>query len=54
MIDWIKARQSGVNRARNEIGESKCKVFNAIYFKFAVDSNQGMSTARFGHLFINT
>jgi len=30
MSDWFRARQSGVNRARNEAGEGKCKVYHAI------------------------
>lgn len=30
MIDWIKARQKGVSRARNDFGISKCKVYNAV------------------------
>jgi len=30
MIDWIKARQKGVSRARNDFGNSKCKVYNAV------------------------
>lgn len=30
MIDWIKARQKGVSRARNDFSDSKCKVYNAI------------------------
>lgn len=30
MIDWVTARQNGVDRARNAISNSKCKVYNAI------------------------
>lgn len=30
MIDWIHARQSGVDRARQEFSMSKCKVYNAV------------------------
>lgn len=30
MIDWINARQKGVDRARQEFSESKCKVYNAV------------------------
>lgn len=30
MIDWITARQKGVARARKELGESNCKVYNAV------------------------
>ena len=30
MIQWIKARQRGVDRARREAGGSRCKVYNAV------------------------
>ncbi len=30
MIDWVNARQHGVDRSRNEIGNSKCMVFIAV------------------------
>lgn len=30
MIDWVRARQHGVDRARKEMGESKCKVYHAV------------------------
>lgn len=30
MIQWINARQRGVNRARQEVGEGTCKVYNAV------------------------
>ncbi len=30
MIDWVNARQRGVDRARDEILNSKCKVYNAV------------------------
>lgn len=30
MIEWVDARQRGVERARQELGESKCKVYNAV------------------------
>ena len=30
MIDWVKARQKGVSRARNDFSNSKCKVYNAV------------------------
>lgn len=30
MIDWVNARQRGVSRARKELGEGKCKVYNAV------------------------
>jgi len=30
MIDWVNARQRGVDRARHEVGEVKCKVYNAV------------------------
>jgi hypothetical protein len=30
MIDWVNARQEGVDRARRELGGSKCKVYNAV------------------------
>ena len=30
MIEWVKARQKGVSRARNAFNDSKCKVYNAV------------------------
>ncbi|MDW5289168.1 hypothetical protein [Formosa sp. PL04] len=30
MVEWIKARQQGVSRARKDYSNSKCKVFNAV------------------------
>ena len=30
MIEWVKARQKGVSRARNAFSDSKCKVYNAV------------------------
>lgn len=30
MIDWVKARQKGVSRARKDVGTSLCKVYNAV------------------------
>lgn len=48
MIAWIKARQKGVNRARDEFGETKTKVFNAIEVNKVYDGVlRGMPTITF-------
>jgi hypothetical protein len=44
MIDWVKARQKGVNRARNEIRKSKCKVYNALEVNRVFDGLEGIPT----------
>jgi hypothetical protein len=42
MAKWFKARQAGVNRARAELGRSKCKVLHAIEANKVMDSQQGI------------
>jgi hypothetical protein len=42
MIDWINARQRGVERARIEIKESKCKVYNAVEVNKVYDGIEGI------------
>jgi len=42
MIDWFKARQDGVNRARNEIINSKCKIYHAIEVNKVTDCQNGI------------
>jgi len=44
MIDWITARQSGVDRARNEITNSKCIVYNAVEVNKVYDGMEGIPT----------
>lgn len=45
MINWVNARQSGVNRARTEFPDSKCKVFNAVEVNKVFDGvTDGMPT----------
>ncbi len=43
-IDWVTARQKGVDRARNEISNSKCKVYNAIEVNKVFDGLEGIPT----------
>jgi hypothetical protein len=42
MAKWFKARQDGVNRARAEVRQSKCKVYHAIEANKVVDSQEGI------------
>jgi hypothetical protein len=42
MAKWFKARQDGVNRARAEVKNSKCKVFHAIEANKVMDSMDGI------------
>ena len=42
MIDWVIARQKGVDRARNEIVNSKCKVYNAVEVNKVYDGMEGI------------
>ena len=42
MIDWLNARQKGVNRARNEMGRTICKVFNAAEVNKLFDGIDGI------------
>jgi hypothetical protein len=42
MAKWFKARQQGIERARKEIKNSKCKVFHAIEANKVMDSKDGI------------
>ncbi|MEX0323977.1 MAG: hypothetical protein AB3N63_17595 [Puniceicoccaceae bacterium] len=42
MVKWFTARQSGVDRARKEAGESKCRVVHAIEANKVLDSMTGI------------
>lgn len=42
MVKWFTARQSGVDRARKEVGESKCRVLHAIEANKVLDSMTGI------------
>ena len=42
MIDWVRARQKGVDRAREESVRSKCKVYNAVEVNRIYDAMQGI------------
>jgi hypothetical protein len=44
MIDWVTARQKGVDRARSEIRKSKCKVYHAIEVNRVFDGLEGIPT----------
>ena len=44
MIDWVTARQKGVNHARNETVNSKCKVYNAVEVNKVFDGMEGIPT----------
>ena len=44
MIDWVTARQKGVDRARNEIGITNCKVYHAIEVNRVFDGLEGIPT----------
>lgn len=44
MIDWVTARQKGVDRARNEIRRSKCKVYHAVEVNRVFDGMEGIPT----------
>jgi hypothetical protein len=44
MIDWVTARQKGVDRARNEITNSKCMVYNAIEVNRVFDGLEDIPT----------
>ena len=41
---WLQARQNGVNRARKEIGATRCRVFHASEANRVLDSLQGVPT----------
>lgn len=42
MAKWFKARQDGINRARNEIKNTKCKVYHAVEANKIYDSMDGI------------
>lgn len=42
MAKWFNARQQGIEKARNEIKNTKCKVFHAIEANKVMDSKGGM------------
>lgn len=42
MVKWFKARQNGVNRARLEVKNTKCKVYHAIEANKVMDSMDGI------------
>jgi hypothetical protein len=44
MIDWVSARQKGVDRARKEIRRSKCTVYNAVEVNRVFDGMEGIPT----------
>jgi len=43
-IDWVTARQKGVDRARNEITNSKCTVYNAVEVNRVFEGLEGIPT----------
>lgn len=42
MTDWFKARQAGLNRARDEAGRTKCKIYHAIEVNKVLDCMNGV------------
>ena len=44
MIDWVAARQKGVDRARSETKSGKCKVYNAVEVNRVFDGMEGIPT----------
>lgn len=44
MIDWVTARQNGVDSARRESKKSKCKVYNAVEVNRIFDGMEGIPT----------
>ncbi len=42
MVKWFNARQNGVNRARAEVKNTKCKVYHAIEANKVMDSMDGI------------
>lgn len=42
MALWFKARQEGINRARNEVKNTKCKVYHAVEANKVYDSMDGI------------
>ena len=54
MIAWVNARQSGVDRARKEMGEVACKVYNAVevnkVFDGVLDGMPSITTAVLPHV----
>jgi hypothetical protein len=43
-IDWVTARQNGVDRARDEAGKTVCKVYHAIEVNRVFDGLEGIPT----------
>jgi hypothetical protein len=43
-IDWVTARQNGVDRARKEAGKTKCRVYHAIEVNRVFDGLEGIPT----------
>lgn len=42
MINWFKARQAGISRARDEAGKTNCKVYHAIEVNKVLDGRKGI------------
>jgi len=42
MVKWFEARQAGVSKAREEVTDSKCKVYHAIEANRVIDSMEGI------------
>ncbi len=42
MIDWVRARQNGVDRARRDAGETRCKVYHAVEVNKVYDGLEGI------------
>ena len=41
-IDWVNARQKGVERARNEVKKAKCRVYHAVEVNKVFDGVEGV------------
>jgi hypothetical protein len=44
MIDWVTARQNGVDRARKEVKNSRCNVYHAVEVNKVYDGMEGIPT----------
>lgn len=42
MVKWFKARQNGVERARTEVTDTKCRVYHAVEANKVIDSMDGI------------
>ena len=42
MINWFKARQAGIEHARNEVGKTKCNIYHAIEVNKVLDCKKGV------------